>query len=70
MGHPHHPRLLIILDSLGGRTQQLLSMLSGTMQLPGPALVIATLLFPALLGWSGAALAAELGNLPIFTRAR
>ena len=60
--------LLLIVDSLGGRSRELLSMLAGSMNLPGPALIVATLLFPALLGWSGAALAAEIGQLPFFTR--
>ncbi len=59
--------LLLIVDSLGGRSQELLRLLSGTINIPGPALIAATLLFPALIGWSGAALAAELGRLPFFT---
>ncbi len=53
---------LLLIDSFGGRSRELLSMLAGTMNIPGPLLVIATLLFPALIGWSGAALAAELGR--------
>jgi hypothetical protein len=60
--------ILLIVDTLGGRSRELLSILAGTMSIPGPALIIATLLFPALIGWSGAALAAELGQLPAFSR--
>ena len=60
--------ILLLVDTLGGRSRELLSILAGTMSIPGPALVVATLLFPALIGWSGAALAAELGQLPAFSR--
>ena len=59
--------LLLIVDSLGGRSRELLRLLSGTINISGLALILATLLFPALIGWSGAALASELGRLPIFT---
>ena len=60
--------LLLLVDTLGGRSRELLSMLAGTMNIPGPVLLVATLVFPALIGWSGAALAAELSQLPIFSR--
>jgi hypothetical protein len=60
--------ILLLVDTLGGRSRELLSLLAGTMKIPGPALLIVTLLFPALIGWSGAALAAELSQLSFFTR--
>src|SRR3954471_7938974 len=55
--------LLLLVDTLGGRSRELLALLGGAMHLPTPLLVIATLLFPALIGWSGAALAAEVAQL-------
>jgi hypothetical protein len=33
------------------------------MSIPAPALLVATLLFPALLAWSAAVVAAEVGRL-------
>jgi hypothetical protein len=60
--------LLFLLDSVGGRGHELVSMLAGIMSIPGPLLVIVTLLFPALIGWSGAAFAAELAQLAHHTR--
>ncbi len=60
--------ILLLVDTLGGRSRELLSILEGTMSIPGPALIVATLLFPALIGWSGAALAAELGQRTITNR--
>lgn len=48
--------LLLVLDAAQGPFNRILSMLGGVMGLPGIALVILTLLFPALLAWAAATL--------------
>lgn len=54
--------LLLALDALGGRLGALARVLSGTVALPTPALVVLTLAIPAILGWSAATLAGALGE--------
>ena len=54
--------LLLVLDALGGPLGRVTTTLGGAMSIPGPALLLVTLLYPALLGWSGAALASELSR--------
>ncbi len=54
--------LLLIIDAFSGPLVHVASTLAGAMALPAPALLLVTLLFPALLGWSGAIVAAELGR--------
>lgn len=52
--------LLLLYDVFSGPLAHVASTLAGAMTLPAPALLLVTLLFPALLGWSGAIVAAEL----------
>jgi hypothetical protein len=54
--------ILLLLDLVGGPLGHVATTVGGAMQIPGPALLVATLLFPALIGWSGAAMAAEIGR--------
>ena len=55
--------LLLALDAVAGPLAHVASTLAGAMTLPAPALILVTLLFPALLGWSGAVVAAELAMI-------
>ena len=50
--------LLLLIDMLGGRFSQVATTVAGSMSLPAAALLVVTLLFPALIGWSGATVAA------------
>ena len=52
--------LLLVVDALSGPLGRVTTTLGGAMSIPGPALLLVTLLYPALLGWSGAAVACEL----------
>lgn len=54
--------ILLVIDLLLGPLGRVESTLGGAMRIPGPALLLATLLFPALIGWSGAAAASEIGR--------
>ena len=54
--------LLLVIDASVGPIGRVATTLAGTMSIPAPALLLATLLFPALLAWSAAATAAELGR--------
>ena len=54
--------LLLVVDALGGPLGHVTTTLGGAMSIPGPALLLVTLLFPALIGWSGAAAASELSR--------
>ncbi len=54
--------ILLVADMVLGPLGRVASTLGGAMSIPGPALLLATLLFPALIGWSGAALASEIGR--------
>jgi hypothetical protein len=55
--------LLLLIDLMGGPLGHVATTVGGAMRIPGPALVVATLLFPALIGWSGAAMAAEISRV-------
>ena len=55
--------LLLVFDTLSGPMARVASTLSGAMAIPAPLLLLATLLFPALLAGSVAVVAAELGIL-------
>lgn len=57
---------LLLVDAASGRERDLLVLLQGTMQIPGPALLLATLLFPGLLAWSGAATSSALSRMIMF----
>lgn len=52
--------MLLLIDVVGGPLGRVATTVGGAMRIPGPALLVATLLFPALIGWSGAAMAAEI----------
>lgn len=54
---------LLILDALVGPFGRVASTLGGVMRIPAGALLVVTLLFPALLAWSAAMVAAEVGRL-------
>ena len=54
---------LLIVDAVLGPFVRVASTLGGAMSIPAGALLMVTLLFPALLAWSGAMVAAELGQL-------
>jgi hypothetical protein len=54
---------LLLVDAMGGRFGALSTVLGGVLGVPAPALVAVTLLFAALLGWSGAVVGCELGRL-------
>jgi len=51
--------ILLVADMLFGPLAHVATTVGGAMSIPGPALLLVTLLFPALIGWSGAALAGE-----------
>jgi len=50
--------ILLVIDAIGGRFVPVASTIAGAMSLPAVALIVVTLLFPALIGWSGATLGA------------
>jgi hypothetical protein len=54
---------LLVIDVIAGPFGRVATTLGGAMSLPVPALLLVTLLFPAVMGWSAAALGAELGQL-------
>jgi hypothetical protein len=51
---------LLLADVAGGAFARLASLLAGVMTVPGPVLVVVTLLFAAGLAWSAATVVAEL----------
>ena len=51
--------ILLVVDMLFGPLAGVAKTVGGAMSIPGPALLLVTLLYPALIGWSGAALAGE-----------
>ena len=55
--------VLILLDGASGRFGALARVVGGALTLPAPALLIVTLLFAALLAWSGAAVGVEIGRV-------
>ena len=55
--------VLLGIDAASGAFGRVTSTVSGAMSIPAPALLVVTLLFAALLAWSTATIAAELGRL-------
>ncbi|MDB4891500.1 MAG: hypothetical protein JWL61_3355 [Gemmatimonadetes bacterium] len=54
--------ILLVVDIIFGPFAVVAKTVGGAMSIPGPALLLVTLLFPALIGWSGAALASEIAS--------
>jgi hypothetical protein len=54
---------LLLVDATSGRFGALASAIGGVMRVPAAALVVVTLLFAALLGWSGTVVGSEIGRL-------
>jgi hypothetical protein len=54
--------ILLVIDMLLGPLGRVANTLGGAMSIPSPALLLVTLLFPVLLAWSAAAVAAEVGS--------
>ncbi len=54
--------ILLVVDMLFGPLATVATTVGGAMSIPGPALLLVTLLYPALIGWSGAALAGEVAT--------
>ena len=52
--------MLLLVDAVGGRFGRVATTIAGAMSLPAAALLVVTLLFPALIGWSGATAASSL----------
>jgi hypothetical protein len=52
--------ILLVIDLVAGPLRHVGDTLQGVMNIPWPALMLVTLLFPALLGWSAAAAVSEL----------
>jgi hypothetical protein len=50
--------ILLLFDVASGPFARVASTVSGAMKIPSAGLLVATLLFPALIGWSGATLGA------------
>ena len=48
--------LLMLVDLAAGPMRNVATVVSGAMSIPSSALLLVTLLFPALIGWSGATL--------------
>ena len=51
--------VLLLIDAFSGPFGRVAATLSGAMGIPGPALLVTTLLFAALLAWSAATVAVE-----------
>jgi hypothetical protein len=56
--------LLMLVDLAAGPMRNVATVVSGAMSIPSSALLLVTLLFPALIGWSGATLGALGGPAP------
>ena len=54
--------LLLLVDAIGGHFGRMATTVAGAMSLPAVVLVVVTLLFPALIGWSAATVAGMLGQ--------
>lgn len=54
---------LAAVDMLGGRFPVLAASIAGVLRVPAGALLVVTLLFGALLGWSAAVVGGEIGRL-------
>lgn len=50
--------LLLLVDLAAGPMRTVATVVSGAMSIPSAALLLVTLLFPALIGWSGATIGA------------
>jgi hypothetical protein len=59
--------LLMVLDAAVGPMRSVATTVSGAMNIPASGLLLVTLLFPALIGWSGATLGARGGPSPLRT---
>jgi hypothetical protein len=59
---------LLVVDAAGGPLGTVARTLAGVMRAPGPALVLLTLAFPALLAWSVATLVAGTRQLVVARR--
>src|SRR3954468_5874454 len=53
--------LLMLLDAALGPMRNVARVVSGAMSIPASGLLLVTLLFPALIGWSGATIGARGG---------
>ena len=56
--------LLLLIDVAAGPMSNVAKVVSGAMSIPSSALLLVTLLFPALIGWSGATLGSRGGPAP------
>ena len=56
--------LLLLIDVAAGPMSNVAKVVSGAMSIPSSALLLVTLLFPALIGWSGATLGSRGGPVP------
>ncbi len=54
--------ILLLIDTFGGRFGRVATIVAGSMSLPAAGVLVATLLFPALIAWSGATVAAAFGQ--------
>lgn len=54
--------ILLIVDMIFGPLAGVATTVGGAMSIPASALLLVTLLYPALIGWSGAAFAAEIAS--------
>jgi hypothetical protein len=54
--------ILLVIDIMFGPLAMVMKTVGGAMSIPGPALLLVTLLYPALIGWSGATLASEIAS--------
>lgn len=50
--------VLLLIDALEGRLGRVATTVAGSMSIPAPALLVVTLLLPALIGWSAATVGA------------
>jgi hypothetical protein len=54
--------ILLVIDAFAGPIGRVGTTLQGVMAIPAMLLLVVTILFPALLGWSAAALVSEIGK--------
>jgi hypothetical protein len=54
--------ILLVIDMMSGPLAGVATTVGGAMSIPAPSLLLVTLLYPALIGWSGAALASEIAS--------
>lgn len=60
--------ILLLIDVVAGPFGRVAAILAGTMGIPAPALIVVTLLFPALLAWSAAVVGCEFGRAALSRR--